>query len=106
MLQISPIPNGNIWLWFDCEPYNVKGPFKIKQTDQFYKPNYPGLSTWNSDGANGYYWFYSNSNITKLSYRFEYSDCYYFSDTGEIENLMSSNWVKIKNLRAQIDMDM
>jgi hypothetical protein len=105
-LRITPIPIGEFWLWFSCEPYTVKGPFDIKQTDQFYKPNYPGLSTWNTDGEWGYYWFYSSSNLTKLSYRYEYSDCYCFSDKGEIENLYSSSWYKIKNERIQIDMEM
>jgi hypothetical protein len=105
-LQITPIPTGNFWLWFDCESYTVKGPFDIKQYEQFYKSDYPGLTTWDTDGTNGYYWFYSSSNISKLSYRYELSDCYCFNDKGEIKNIVGSSWVKIKNHRAQIDMEM
>jgi hypothetical protein len=105
-IQISPIPSGEFWLWFSCEPYTVKGPFDIKQTNQFYQSNYPGLSMWNNDGESSYYWFYSSLNISKLTYRYEYSDCYCFSDKGEMENLKGSNWIKIKNERVQIDMEM
>lgn len=105
-IRITPIPIEDFWIWFTCEPYTVKGPFDIIQTDQFYKVDYPGLSTWSTDGDWGYYWFYSSTNISKLSYRYEYSDCYCFSDKGVKENVDGSGWMKIKNERVQIDMEM
>jgi hypothetical protein len=105
-LRITPIPTGEFWLWFACESYTVKGPFDIKQTDQFYNSEFPGLSTWNTDGNFGYYWFYSSINLTKFSYRYEYSDCYCFSDKGELENVLGQEWLKMKNNRVQIDMEM
>ena len=75
-VRISPIPQGQVWIWFSCEPYTAKGPFDIKQNVQCYKTGYPELSTWETDGTSGYYWFFSSVNVTALNFKFEYSDCY------------------------------
>lgn len=105
-IRISPIPSGQFWIWFSCESYTVTGPFDIKQNDQFYKADYPGLSTWETDGVSGYYWFFSSVNITGLSFKFEYSDCYFFSDMGMMKNINTSDWIKVKFDRIQKDMEM
>jgi len=105
-IRISPIPSGQFWIWFSCEPYTVTGPFDIKQNVQFYKPDYPGLSTWETDGVSGYYWFFTSANVTGLSFKFEYSDCYFFTDMGMLNNIDSSGWIKVKFERTQKDMEM
>lgn len=105
-LKIEPAPSGKFWLWFSCEPYTVKGPFDIKQNVQCYNPEYPGLSTWETDGTAGYYWFYSSIDITKLFYKYWLSDCYYFMDMGGVDNGHASGWMKLKYMRVQEDMPM
>jgi hypothetical protein len=105
-LKISPAPPDKFWIWFDCDPYTTQAPFSIKQTDQFYRSDYPGLSTWETDGTSAYYWFYCSVNTSTISYKYEYSDCYAFKDMGGNDNLGSSGWFRIKNMRIQEDMPM
>ncbi len=105
-IKISPIPTNNFWIWFECDSYTVQAPFDIKQTDQFYRSDYPGLSTWETDGESAYYWFYSSENITEISYKFEDSDCYAISDMGEVDNIGKSGWIKTKYMRVQEEMPM
>ncbi|MDP6155077.1 MAG: hypothetical protein QGH39_00685 [Candidatus Thermoplasmatota archaeon] len=105
-IKISPIPSGQFWIWFSCEPYTVTGPFDIKQNVQFYKTGYPGLSTWETDGVSGYYWFFASVNVTGLSFKFEYSDCYFFFDMGMMKNIDLSGWIKVKFEKIQEDMEM
>jgi hypothetical protein len=105
-LKIEPAPSGKFWLWFSCEPYTVIGPFDIKQNVQCYKENYPELSTWETDGTAGYYWFFSSINFTKFSYQYWLSDCYFFMDMGGLDQGGSPGWQKIKYMRTQEDMPM
>ncbi len=105
-IRISPIPSGQFWMWFSCDPYTVKGPFDIKQNVQFYKSDYPGLSTWETDGESGYYWFFNSVNITGLKFKIEYADCYYFFDMCMIKNIDTAGWIKLRYERKQMDMEM
>ena len=105
-IRISPIPPNTFRIWFDCAPYTAQAPFNLKQTDQFYKSDYPGLAMWETDGESAYYWFYCSVNITEISYKYEYSDCYAFSDLGGVDNMETSGWVKTKYERVQEEMPM
>jgi len=105
-VKISPIPQGEFTIWFDTDQYTVTGPFQIQQNVQYYQSNYPGLSTWETDGEHGYYWFYCSENVTELSFRFEYSDCYFFSDSAMISDLGSDGWIRVQFQRTQMDMEM
>jgi hypothetical protein len=104
-IKISPIPDNDFRIWFGCERYTAQGPFDIVQTDQFYKSDYPGLSMWETDGGSGYYWFYCSENVTGISYKYEYSDCYAMSDKGGAESL-PQGWSRIKYMRVQEEMPM
>jgi len=105
-LRISPIPQGDFFIWFETDPYTAKGPFNIRQDAQFYQTDWPGLSTWETDGDHGYYWFFCSENITGLWFRFEYSDCYFFTDSAMIMDLETNGWIKVQFQRTQMDMEM
>jgi hypothetical protein len=78
----------------------------LKQTDQFYNEDWPGLTLWETDGEAGYYWFYCSENITGITYKYEYSDCYAFADMGSVEDIGTAGWVRTKNMRVQEEMPM
>jgi hypothetical protein len=105
-LKISPIPENEFLIWFACEPYSAQAPFELKQTEQFLKPEYPGLSMWEADTESGYYWFYSSENTTGISYKYEYSDCYALSDKGGTDGAEPAGWIRTKYMRVQEEMPM
>jgi hypothetical protein len=104
-IKISPIPTDKVWLWFSCDIYTTQAPFDIKQNEQFYSPEYPGLSQWETDGEASYYWFYSSTNVTSISLKYEYSDCYGFADMVMYEDV-SSGWIRLNYTRVQELMPM
>jgi len=105
-IKIAPVPSEKVWLWFECEPYTCQAPFDIDQTEQYYESEYPGLSTWETDGEKGYYWFYSDGEIDDISFVYEYSDCYGLRDKGSLELDGSQGWVKTEYTRVQELMPM